>query len=127
MGQKALVNPTVNVNNQAVFIIPNSCMYTEGKGEQTVSTQVSGSNVETVLSDNAETKMSKVSFELSNTPANIETARLWKSLENNNGIIIQDDSGFTRTFTNMTLTADYEVNLGTGGNIPIEMMGDPAS
>lgn len=127
MSNKALVNPTVNVNNQAVFIIANSCTYNEGKGEQTVTTQVSGSNVETVFSDNAETKMSKVAFELSNTPANIETARLWKSLENNNGIIIQDDSGFTRTFTNMTLTNDYEVNLGTGGNIPLEFMGDPAS
>lgn len=126
MAKKALVNPTVKVNNIAVGIVPNSVKYNEGLGEQVVRTQVSGSTVETVYSDNAETKISKVGFQVYNEPEIIEQIRVWKTSENNNLIVLQDDDGFSRTFQNQALTGDYEVNLGSDATIEIEFMGDPA-
>ncbi len=126
MSDKSLVNPTITLNNIAFNYLPNTSKFTEGKGEQTVRTQVSGGNIEAIFSDDAETKIGKVMFELANTAKNIELARTWKSLENNNNIIISDESGFTRTFNNMALVNDYEISLSKDGNLPLEFMGDPA-
>ena len=126
MSDKSLVNPTITVNNIAFSYLPNSAKFSEGKGEQNVRTQVSGGNIESIFSDDAETKIGKVMVELANTAKNIELARTWKSLENNNNIIISDASGFTRTFNGMALVNDYEISLSKDGMIPLEFAGDPA-
>lgn len=126
MANKALANPTVVINNTSVPVVPNSVKFKEGLGEQNVRTQASGNNVQTVFSDNAEGKMGMVGFSIYNTPENISLARTWKTNLNENAITLTG-TNFSRTFTNMALTSDYEVNLGSDTVIDIEFIGDPAT
>jgi hypothetical protein len=119
----ALARPSITVNNDAIFIVANSALYTEGKGEQNVSVQsAGGSNVDIVISENVETNMSKVNFAMKNTADNIELIRSWKSNPGANAVAIQSGD-FSRTIGQATLTNDYEVNLGSDTQIDLEFMG----
>lgn len=128
MASRSISVPSVVINNVAINIVPNSLKYKEGTGEQTVKTQSAGGGVvDVVYSDNAESKMSSVSFEMINTGANIESLLTWKNNANANAITLTDTAtGFTRNFSNMALTTDYEVNLGSDTTISVDFMGDPA-
>lgn len=126
MSQIRLANPTILVNNNAIAIVPNSCTYTEGLGEQKVEPQSAGGNrVETVYSEDISSRMSTFKFEVANTEYHIELLREWKLNRNANAISATGNT-FTRTFTNMALTSNYEVSLGADTNITVEFMGDPA-
>lgn len=122
----AISTPSVTVNNIAIAIVPNSVTYTEGLGEQTTRTQsAGGGSVQVVYSQNAESKLSMIRFELINTAENIALIRQWKANTNNNAISITD-TGFTRTFTNASINSNYEVNLGSDTTIALEWMSNPA-
>lgn len=122
---KRVSNPTVLVNNVPIAIIPNSMTFTEGLGEQNVEPQSAGGNqISTVYSEDVSTRLSTVKFSLANTEQNILQAREWKLNGNNNAIVITGTS-FTRTFTNMASTSDYEIGLGSDTNIDLEFKGDP--
>jgi len=123
MAKIALANPTFIVNNASIRIVPNSGMYTEGFGEQNVRTQSGGGgDVETIISDNAETKKSNVKFSLFPTSENIALARQFKANVSNNAIQIISD-GFERTIGNAIVINDYEVNLGADTQIDLEFEG----
>jgi len=118
--------PTITINGITVPIAPNTFTFTEGKGEQSLEVQSSGGGtVESVYMDNAESKLSKVTFSMKNPAENIDLIRSWKSNLNNNSISAVAE-GFTRTFNNAALTSDYEVNLGSGVQIDLEFMSDAA-
>jgi hypothetical protein len=126
MSNERLANATLVVNNLATLVIPNSIKFEDGTGEQSMTTQAAGNTVQTVYADDAETKMSLLSFSLSNTPENIELAKGWKTLKNANAATLSGAGGFTRAFNNMAVTNKVEFNLGADTNIDIVMMGDPA-
>lgn len=128
MASIAISTPSIIVNNIPVGILPNSFKYTEGLGEQTMRTQsAGGGSVDVVYSTNAESLMSKVTFSMLNTAQNIDLIKGWKSNLNRNAISVADQStGFTRNFSNLALTNNYEVELGADGTIAIEFMGDAA-
>lgn len=119
-----LTDVTVIVNNEAVAIVPNSAAYTEGFGEQDVkAASVGGGKVEQVFVRNVETAFSMAKFELHTTPENIKLARAWKANGNLNVVqfIGSTPGGSTiRTFQKASLTADYEVGIGTDATVPIE-------
>jgi hypothetical protein len=122
----ALSNPTVLINNISVAVVPNSVSYTEGKGEQTVRVQsAGGGSVQSVLSNNVETNLSTVKMSLFPTAENIALILTWKNNANENAISITG-SGLTRSFTNATLTSDYEVQLGSDTQIDLEFKSDAA-
>ena len=122
----ALVNPAVNVNNISIAIVPNSFTYTEGKGEQVVRVQsAGGGSVQSVLSQNVETNLSMVKFEMFPTADNIAAILSWKNNGNQNAISATAN-GFTRSFTNATLTNNYEVALGSDTKIQVEFHTDAA-
>jgi len=122
----ALANPTVLINNLSVAIVPNSCTYTEGKGEQSVRVQsAGGGSVQSVLSNDIETNLSMVKFDMSATAENIETILTWKNNANANVISISGN-GLTRSFANAALTNDYEVSLGSDSVISLEFKADAA-
>jgi len=122
----ALANPTVLINNLSVAIVPNSCTYTEGKGEQSVRVQsAGGGSVQSVLSNDIETNLSMVKFDMSATAENIETILTWKNNANANVISISGN-GLTRSFANAALTNDYEVSLGNDSVISLEFKADAA-
>lgn len=121
-----LANPRVLVNNLPVAIVPNSCSYTEGKGEQTVMVQsAGGGSVQSVYSNNVETNLSTVKFDMRATAENLETILLWKNNANANVISISGD-GLTRSFANAVLINDYEVNLGSDSVVSLEFKTDAA-
>lgn len=127
MADTAVVNPTIVINNIAIPVRPNSVVFREGKGEQSMRVQsAGGGNSETVFSSNVEANMSALMFEMINTAVNIELARGWKVNGNTNAATVTG-SGLSRSFNNMAILNDYEVNLSSDGVIAIEMTGDPAA
>lgn len=127
MGKIAITNPTVTINNTPIAVIPNSVMYTEGKGEQTVRVQSSGGgNTEPVVGDNVETKKSKFNMGLYPTAGNIEIARGWKSNPAANAISVTGNGNFNRSINFSTLINDYEVPLGADTTMDLEFEGAEA-
>lgn len=125
-GPIALVNPTVVINNVSVPIVPNSFSYTEGLGEQKMRVQsAGGGSVQSVLSNDVETNLSKIEFEMYPTSDNIDLILSWKQNSNNNGISVSGE-GLTRSFGNAALTSDYKVALGSDTKIPVEFHSDAA-
>jgi hypothetical protein len=121
-----LARPTIIVNNSPILIVPNSTVYTEGKGEQNVRTQSAGGGaVDIVTSENVETNMTKANFSIFPTEENIALARSWKSNGDKNAIDIVSGT-FSRSITNASLINDYEVNLGADTTIDLEFIGAPA-
>lgn len=120
----------VIVNNEVVAVVPNSVKFTEGFGEQKVrAASVGGGKVETVHARDLESSLSKVMFELMTTIGNVKLARSWKANFAQNVIQVSGstpDGDINRTFTNATITNDYEVEIGSEGNISIEAMANPA-
>ena len=126
MANEAVVNPTLVINNIAISVRPNSVKFTDGKGEQSMRVQSSGGgNTEVVLSRNVESNMSKLMFEMINTATNIELAREWKDNGNANAVTLTG-AGLSRSFNNMAILNDFEIDLSSDGVIAIEMTGDPA-
>lgn len=122
----ALSNPVVTINNVVLAVVPNSVSYTEGLGEQTIRTQsAGGGSVEQVYSNDVSTNMSMFKCQLFNTAENIDNLRIWKTNSNANAITLTGE-GLTRSFSNMALTNNYEVNLGSDTTIDIEFTGNAA-
>ncbi len=125
-----LTDAAVIANNEAVGINPNSLKYTEGFGERKVrAVSVGGGKVEQVFANDVETALSKLTFELPTTPENIELVRDWTAAGNGNvfqiaGFTSEGDT--TRTFTQAAVTNDYEVEIGSEGNITVEIMANAA-
>lgn len=128
MAQTALVNAAIIVNNVAVPIVPNTFKFTEGLGEQKMRVQTTGGGaVESVLSQDVETNLSKVTFDMLPTAANIDLIKSWKVNGNSNAISATDDpTGFARFFGNAALLKDYEVPLGSDTKIEMEFHTDAA-
>lgn len=127
MSDTAVVNPTLVINNIAIPVRPNSVTFKEGKGEQNMRVQsAGGGNTDIVYSENVESNISSLMFEIINTAANIELARGWKTNRNANAGTLTGQ-GLSRSFNNMAILNDYEVQLSSDGVIAIEMSGDPAA
>lgn len=119
----------VLVNNKAVAIVQNSLKITGGYGETTVRTAVVGKSTTQILSQNLETAMSKVSFDLITTDDENDTdprqlIKIWKLNGNANTItVIPDGDGQNQYFGQMALTNDPEVNESPDGVISLTWMG----
>lgn len=120
-----LGNPTVRINNDPIWIIPNSFEYDEGEGETTVETQASGTDIDIVTSDSAEDKMSTFKFDVTNTQDNIERLRGLKKNPGNNVVDVSED-GLTKVFTQASITNSYTVELKSTGKITVEWKSRPA-
>jgi hypothetical protein len=120
-----LTDASVVANNELVGIVPNSLKYTEGFGEQSVrAASIGGGRVEQVYARNVESAFSKLMFDLPTTPENIVLARRWKANGNLNVFQIAGstpEGDVTKTFTQAAVTNDYEVEIGSEGNISIEI------
>jgi hypothetical protein len=128
MDSRILSNITVTVNNTAIAYVPGSLKYNEGMGEQKMHPQAGGGGaVQIAYSDDVNTHIGKVSFELLPTNANIALARVWKNNGNANVIrLSMSGSDFLKTFGNAAMTNSYEVNLSADGKLACEFQGNPA-
>ncbi len=124
-------DPGIVVNNIAIPVVPNTVRYTEGFGEQEILVESAGGGIlQQVFSNNVETNLSMIAFELRPTVANINFVRQWKAQGNQNVVAIQaqvPDGSLTRTFNNAALTNDPEVNLTADGTIAVEWKSDKAT
>jgi len=121
--EKTLANPTVQVNDVTIGIVPNSVSYKSGKGDRNVRAEsAGGDSVDVVVTENAETKVSMVKFKLYNTKSNDEKLRGWQTNADGNTIQLSDGD-FVRSFASMYVTSDPEIAVGADGEIEIEFMG----
>jgi hypothetical protein len=126
-----LSNPTVLVNNVQVAVKPNSVVYDEGLGEQTIrAASTGGGSVEQVYSRNVETEFGMVKFEMASTIDNIKLQREWKVAQNQNLVQVfgrTADGDVSRTFTQAAVLNAIEVPLGSDADIAIEFKSNPAT
>ena len=125
-----LANALVTVNNAPIPVIPNSVMFTEGEGEQSIrAASVGGGQVEQIYAQNIETNFATISFDIAATIPNIAVAKTWKINRNQNVVKIvgQTPEGeLIRTFTSAAILNDYEIALGTDTNITVEFKSNQA-
>jgi hypothetical protein len=123
--QRTLSNPTVVINDVTIGIKPNSLMFKDGKGTRTVRAQSGGgSSIVIIVTEDASTKLSEVTFILANTEQNIGYKRDWQGLDDGS-VISLVDGGFNTVFNEMVVTDDPEVNLGAEGEITVKFQGLP--
>ena len=126
MAQKGIANAAIEIGNTLVSIVPNTCTYDEGGGEQSVKAQANGSaSAEVVIFDNAESKLSMIKFSVFPTIENIEFFRSVKYGGQTTVRLFDQDTGFTRTMVGAYLVNNYEIALQSDGNIPLEFSGTP--
>lgn len=125
MSQRTLSNPAVEVNDDLIAIIPNSLKFKFGKGNKTVQTQSSGGDgIEVVISEDAETKKSSVSFKLRNTAKNLQLTKDWLSLFSNT--IALSATGFSESFRDMVVTEEPDFEVGADGSVEVMWEGAPS-
>ena len=125
MSQRTLSNPTLEVNDDTIAIVPNSLSFKYGIGKKTVKGQSSGGNaIEMVISEDAETKKSMVKFKLFNTTKNFQLTKDWLSLFSNTVAISERD--FSVSLRDMVLTEEPEFTIGAEGEVELEWEGAPS-
>jgi hypothetical protein len=121
-------DPSVLVNNVAVYIVPNTLEFDEGFGEQDVMVQSAGGGVlDQVFSDNVETSLGGFKFSLKTTIDNIALARSWKANRNQNVVTITattPDGTLTRTYTGAAIVNNFTVQATADGVIELEWKGN---
>ncbi len=122
-----LSNPTVEVDDDVITILPNSLSYKEGQGDANVRPESAGGNsIEVVVTDNAETKKSMCKFKVSNTDTHLNQAKTWLNARTNGGVTINLSEGDIQVaFRNMILVTEPERAVGADGEIEFEFEGPP--
>lgn len=124
--ERTLANPTIEVNDAAIGIVPNSVSFKTGKGDVNIRAQSAGGNsIDVIRTENAETKISMVKFKLYNTRTNVQLMRDWQDSTTGNTINLSDGD-FIESFREMFVTTDPEVALGADGELEVEFMGRPS-
>jgi hypothetical protein len=128
----AISAPSVSINNETLAIVPNSFVYDGGEGEISVrAASAGGSRAESVHAINAETMISKVTFELYPTPDLDEKIRRWKRQVGGNVIqitqVLQNGQSIARTFQHQSLMNPIERNASADGTVSLEWSGDQMS
>jgi len=122
MTQTTLAVVTVLIDNEIIAHKPNSVMVTLGVGERTVRTQVSGPNsVESIIAENAETRIGKFQLDLENTPRNIINIERIKSKGTVDAVIY--GPGVTINYDGVALLNDPELSLSEDGDHTLEFGG----
>lgn len=123
----------VYVNGNPVLIAQASLKVKFGYGETNVRAQVFGRTTTPVASENLETKISEISFDLlaqdSTDDSDLRVLiKSWKDNIGANIITIEPDgAGQTQIAKNMSLTNDPEVNETPDGVISLVWQGSPVT
>jgi hypothetical protein len=132
MSKIAITAPSVSINNETILIVPNTFVYDGGEGEISVrAASAGGSRAESVHGINAETMISKVTFELFPTADLDAKIRRWKRQIASNVIqvtqTLPNGDSIARTFQHMSLMNPIERNASADGTVSLEWSGDPMS
>lgn len=125
MSVRTLSNPTLEVNDVVIAIVPNSLVYKNGFGDKSVKVQSSGGNaIETVITEDADNKKSMVKFKLYNTAYNIQLGKDWCTSFDNNIAISEGE--IAESFQQMVVVTEPEKQIGADGNLELEFEGAPS-
>lgn len=128
---RGLANPTVEVNDRVIEIKPNSLKLKDGAGDITVRNQSAGGDAGTrIITEDAESKTGKVTFELITETTNIGLTQGWlrQSRQGAGNVIrITGEGGFSRAFRNMRITEEPEYDIGADGSYEVMFEGDVAA
>jgi len=130
---KGLATPQIQVNNELISIKPNSFKYVGGIGEINIRAQSAGGrSTENVVTNDTESKVSKVMFTLISTASNVNLYEEWKRLTDDlTGVAISatdpDAVNFTRSFRNMFNKTDSEIAFSQDGEFEVEFHGEPVA
>ncbi len=124
----AISVPTVVVNNETIAIVPNSLKYDAGEGEQKVrAASTGGGGSEPVHTADAESKFSKVMFDVYLTTDIDNKISGWKNRIGRNSIEFTQVVGATdfvsRAFDQMSLVPSIERDAGADGVTSLEFNG----
>lgn len=127
---RALSVPQVIINNANIRIVPNSLRYDGGEGEINVRSASGGGNeIETVHTVNAETKMSKLMFDVYLTDDLDSNIADWKERAGANSLGFAerrpDGTTTARSFDRMSLINAVERNASADGVTSLEFVGNP--
>lgn len=128
MANRALSVPGVSVNNTPISIVPNSYKFTRGDGETTVRAASSGGGgVVSVHTEDAESKIGKMSWEMYVTPETIELIAGWKAGIGENFVSAQQVGITPISGSNMSMTNDPDFEASADGKVEVMFEGDPLS
>ena len=124
MASRTLSNPVIEVNDSVISIMPNSFSYKEGQGDKDVKAQSAGGNaIDVVITENAETKISRAKFKLYNTATNLNLIKTW--MANQVNTIRASEGDIVVPFRDMVVTTEPERAIGADGELEIEFKGAP--
>ncbi|MCP4552343.1 MAG: hypothetical protein GY834_09945 [Bacteroidetes bacterium] len=120
-------NPTVEVNDIVIAILPNSLSYRLGKGNKNVRSQSSGGEaIDVIITEDATTKVSMCKFSLITTIENTDAFNSWVTKSDYNTITLSQGS-YNVAFSKMAVITEPDTVTGADGVIEIEFQGKPVS
>lgn len=126
MASRTLSNPNIQVDNNTVSIVPNSLKYKSGKGDVKLNPQAAGgTSISMVISQDASTMKSAVSFSLYPTQTNIDLLAAWQGAAEGVSISFSDGT-FTKQFRQMYVIGDPEIELGADKSFTVPFEGMPS-
>jgi len=121
-------NGSVIVNNVPVAIMPNSLKIVDGSGEIKVRAMSAGGGaIETVHTEDVESKIGKISFELAVTDENRAISRLWKANIGSNVIVVVQEGLNPIVLQTASMVNDPEWEATADGKASIEFQGNPTA
>ena len=121
-------NFIVQINNQTIATVPNTQIFIEGKGEDTVSAAALGTTKIPINGINIEDALGMIKFSVYSTPENIAFMRSVKDTPGVNVVRLTDpQSDLSRVLTSATLITNYEVAAGHDASFEVEFKGNELS
>lgn len=128
MGNVAISVPGISVNNDPISIVPNSFKFTMGKGETTVrAASAGGGSVQSVHTEDAESKIGKMSWEMYVTTETMKSVSGWKNAIGANYVAAQQPASSPLSGGNMSMVNDPDFEASADGKVEIQFEGDPLS
>lgn len=116
------------INNQPIAYVPNSLEYDSGEGESDQRAgSTGGRNVEMRYSENAETFVGEVMFDLFPDATTETLIKSWKAGGGDNQIlIVNPKTNYTETFLDAALVNKVKRNPTSDGVVSFEFKASPA-
>lgn len=126
MAYKTMANPTVEVNNDVISIVPGSLLFNTGYGENKVRVaSAGGRSKEIFISQDVTTQLGMVTFKLITSKPNVDSITDWVGLSQdlNGNTITLVDGDFTESFSEMFVTNNPEQSTGPDGEVEVKFEG----
>ena len=122
---KGLANVYLKVNNLNIAYVPGSLVFNDGRGTRVVRTQsLGGGASEVVWTDNVETHIGKVKFQMRSDDSNVDNILFWRDNQDNNVIVIESDSGDLHlTYKSIGIAEDPDYEIGAEANVELQFEG----